>query len=151
MIRNFKWTGNPVYPLYNQVFTGETEPDVDKPITMKPWLQRKLIYQETALETALIPIRIFFQGEDDNPKYFDGRLNPILFFFPLLSFIGYRKLDDHFKSELMVMAGFSVFYLLYASFIVDMRIRYISPIIPPLVVLTIIGIKNAFSLLDHQD
>ena len=30
---------------------------------MKPWLQRKLIYKESALETALIPIRIFFQGK----------------------------------------------------------------------------------------
>jgi hypothetical protein len=150
MIRNFKWTGNPVYPLYNQMFIGEAEPDFDAPITMKPWLQRKLIYQESMLETASIPIRIFFQGQDDNPKYFDGKLTPILLIFPILAFLGFKKRDTQWKSELIVMGGFSVLYLFYASFIVDMRIRYISPIIPPLVVLAVFGIRNAFSLLDHH-
>ena len=150
MIKNFKWTGNPIYPLYKRVFTEESENGVDNDIAMKPWLQRKLIYHETALETVSIPARIFFQGQDDNPKYFDGKLNPILLIFPLLAFLGIKKRDAHLKSELIVMGGFSVFYLLYASFIVDMRIRYISPIIPPLAVLTVFGISNAFSLLNHR-
>ena len=150
MIKNLKWTGNPVYPLYNHLFTRESGSERHLNKTMKPWLQRKLIYHETAIETTLIPARIFFQGQDDNPKYFDGKLNPILFFFPLLSFIRFKTLDIHSKSELIVMGCFAILYLLYASFIVDMRVRYISPILPPLVIMTVYGIKNAFFLVGDR-
>ena len=150
MIKNVKWTGNPIYPLYNKVFSVEADGNPGQYVSMKPWLQRKLIYRETALETALIPVRIFFQGQDDNPKYFDGRLNPILFFFPLIAFFKLKKLDNYLKSELVVLGSFSILYLLYASFIVDMRIRYIAPIIPPLVILTVIGIKETFSFVEHR-
>ena len=48
---------------------------------------RSLAYQEQWWEIALLPIRIFFQGQDNDPQHFDGRLNPLLFVFPFfLSF-----------------------------------------------------------------
>lgn len=31
--------------------------------------------------------RVFFQGKDNNPKYFDGRLNLYLFILPFIAFI----------------------------------------------------------------
>ena len=143
MIRNYKLTNNPIYPLYNSLFNNKN--DYDKIIsnrTMKPWLQRRLVYQETAFETALVPLRVFFQGEDDNPKYFDGKLNPILFILPFLLFINNRKKDKSAKLELFILASFSVIFLIYASFMVDTRVRYISPIITPLVILSVLGLDN---------
>ncbi|MBC2709749.1 MAG: hypothetical protein HGJ94_01650 [Desulfosarcina sp.] len=100
------------------------------------------------METALIPLRIFFQGKDDNPRFFDGKLNPILFLFPLLLLVKRRESDAKLKLEQLFLASFSVLFILYASFMVDMRIRYIAPIIPPLVVLTIFGIRDILLRVD---
>jgi hypothetical protein len=41
-----------------------------------------------------------------------------------------------------MMGWFSLLYLLFAFFLVDMRIRYIGPILPPLVILAVIGIGD---------
>lgn len=148
MIKNYHLTGNPIYPLYKGRIGNEAERSEISNMSMKPWLQRKLIYRESALETALIPLRVFFQGQDDNPRYFDGKLNPILFVLPLLLFLSRRESNTNLKLELLLLAFFSVLFLLYASFMVDMRIRYIAPIVPPLVVLTVLGIGNALRWVD---
>ena len=151
MIRNFIWTRNPVYPLYSSVFTpiekksdiGSAEAADDSAETgMNHFIARKLVFKESLIETLSIPIRIFFQGEDDNPKYFDGRLNPYLLLFPLLGLLGFRRLPRKLQNESMALAGFAVLYLLFAFFQTDMRIRYVAPIIPPLVILAVIGISD---------
>jgi 4-amino-4-deoxy-L-arabinose transferase-like glycosyltransferase len=151
MIRNFIWTRNPVYPLYSSVFTsiekkadiGNAEAAEDSAETgMNHFVARKLVFKESLIETLSIPIRIFFQGEDDDPKYFDGRLNPYLLLFPLFSLLGFRRLPRKLQNESMALAGFAVLYLLFAFFQTDMRIRYVAPIIPPLVVLAVIGISD---------
>jgi hypothetical protein len=79
---------------------------------------------------------------DDDPKYFDGRLNPYLLLFPLLSLLGFRRLPRKLQNESMALAGFAVLYLLIAFFQTDMRIRYVAPIIPPLVILSVIGVSD---------
>ena len=56
---------------------------------------RRLVYDESFVETITIPLRIFFQGEDDNPKYFDGRLDPCLLVFPLAAFLGLGSCRDN--------------------------------------------------------
>jgi 4-amino-4-deoxy-L-arabinose transferase-like glycosyltransferase len=151
MVRNFIWTRNPVYPLYSSVFTpnekksdiGSLEAADDSAETgMNHFLVRKLVFKESLIETLSIPIRIFFQGEDGDPKYFDGRLNPYLLLFPLLSLLGFRRLPRKLQNESMALAGFAVLYLLIAFFQTDMRIRYVAPIIPPLVILAVIGISD---------
>lgn len=151
MIRNYIWTRNPVYPLYSSVFTPiEKKPEIgglestdDSAETgMNHFIARKLVFKESLMETLSIPIRIFFQGEDDNPKYFDGRLNPYLLVFPLFGLIGFRRLPRKLQNESMALAGFAVLYLLFAFFQTDMRIRYVAPIIPPLVILAVIGISD---------
>ena len=148
MIRNFSLTNNPVYPLYNEFFKVKTDRKIISNMSMKPWLQRKLIYHESAFETALIPIRIFFQSKDDDPKFFDGKLNPLLFLLPFLVLLKNKKRSAKIKTEMLFLSSFSVLYLLYASFMVDMRIRYITPIIPPLVVLAVFGVGNIVQWLD---
>lgn len=151
MIRNFRLTGNPVYPLYSNRIGIQPEKTTISNMSMKPWLQRKLIYQESLLETAFIPIRIFFQGQDDNPQLFDGKLNPALCLFPFLLFVKRRKPDGPLKVEQNILGAYAVLFLLYASFLVDMRIRYVAPIIPPLVILTVFGINNALDWVDEFD
>jgi len=148
MIRNYHFTGNPIYPLFRNYIGNQTEQIAVSRMSMKPWLQRKLIYRESALETSLIPIRIFFQGKDDNPKFFDGKLNPMLCLFPILLFVIRRGLDKNQSLELYLLSAYSILFLLYAGFMVDMRIRYIAPILPPLVVLTTLGIREALGWVD---
>ena len=142
MIRNFRLTGNPVYPLYSQWIGRQADTMEVSNRSMKPWLQRKLIYRESAMETSLIPLRIFFQGQDDDPKHFDGRLNPALCLFPLLLLAFRRESNGRLRTEQLLLGAFAVLFILYASFVVDMRIRYISPVVPPLVILTVFGIER---------
>ncbi|NNF98293.1 MAG: phospholipid carrier-dependent glycosyltransferase [Desulfobacteraceae bacterium] len=148
MIKNYCLTANPIYPLYNHHFNSNSEQNTNSNMSMKPWMQRKLIYKESFVETASIPLRIFFQGEDDNPRLFDGKLNPILFFSPFLLLIGRRNTDAQLKLEQLILFSFCILFVLYASFMVDMRIRYIAPIIPPLVVLTIFGLQDILKRID---
>jgi hypothetical protein len=155
MIRNSRWTGNPIYPLYQKAFNtfdlGHAEPERDTGFTAEGDMEtadgglghfalRKKVFNETFLELITTPARIFFQGRDDNPKYFDGRLNPYLFLFPFLAFIGFKRLSKRRKRENLVLLNFSVLFLLYTFFKIDMRIRYIAPIIPPLVMLSVMGL-----------
>jgi prepilin signal peptidase PulO-like enzyme (type II secretory pathway) len=87
-------------------------------------------------------VRIFFQGRDDNPKYFDGVLNPFLFLLPILAFFGLPKTEKGLKSEQYVFLAFAVLYLIVVYVQIDMRIRWISPILPCLVILAMFGLKN---------
>jgi 4-amino-4-deoxy-L-arabinose transferase-like glycosyltransferase len=110
-IRNYIWTNNPVYPLYNKWFNPRqaathatalpnsthasiNESDVKIEPSKASWTHfavRKIIFNEKWWQISLIPIRIFFQGQDDQPKYFDGKLNPLLFFLPFFAFIRIKK------------------------------------------------------------
>ncbi len=151
MIKNYVWTKNPVYPLYNTFFNSKVEVDSKKIIskpTMNHFLIRKLIYKEVWWETALTPVRIFFQGEDDNPKLFDGKLNPLLFILPIFAFINFRTskpIQDSFEQKALL--SFSFLYIIAVFFQNDMRIRWIGPAIPPLIVLSAFGVKSIFNLI----
>jgi hypothetical protein len=144
MIRNTLLTKNPIFPLYDKQIYGESRISEISNRSMKPWLQRKLIYKENAMETAMIPLRIFFQGRDDDPQLFDGRLNPLLIICPLLLFLPFKIKEERLLPECSILSAFAVCYILYASFMVDMRIRYIAPTIPPLVVLSVLGLHSSF-------
>lgn len=162
MIRNYIWTGNPVYPLYDSVFqdlkTGSKEPahknsansqaetriqeSQNSSTRWGPFAIRKVIYGESWWEIALIPARIFFQGQDDHPKYFDGKLSPFLFFLPFLAFIQLKNNPESLQTEKKILAFFAILYLLYAFSQYSIRIRYIAPIIPPLVILATFGLHQ---------
>lgn len=159
MVRNCLWTQNPIYPLYKNWFSkdrlnsktagsisgsvkGSTGVLKTKKKPMGPFAIRRFIYNETGWETALIPIRIFFQGRDDDPKYFDGRLNPFLFLLPFFAFYHLRKNAPLLRTEKGIWLAFAILYLLYAFCTTDMRIRYITPIIPSLVVLSTFGLHE---------
>ena len=151
MIRNTLWKQNPVYPLFDKVFNPpeqNTRPELQKekqPPKNAFWTRRH-VYKESFGETLSIPIRAFFQGQDDNPKYFDGKLNPCLLFFPLIAFIYVKdgRLNT-LRFHRAILSIFAVMFILLVLFKVDFRIRYMSPAIPALVVLAVFGIKNMVS------
>ncbi len=106
-IRNMIWTHNPVYPLYNSWFNpqektmavddGDTSQDTASPASgrkrkpLSPFLKRKLLYNETFWQAMAVPVRIFFQGKDDDPRLFDGKLNPYLLILLCFAFLGIKK------------------------------------------------------------
>ena len=169
-IRNYIWTNNPIYPLYNGRFNNEkaesieitTDDSSNGPTEESNILGRKnkgnwghfavrkIVFNEKGWEIALIPLRIFFQGEDDNPKYFDGRLNPLLFFLPIFAFFNIRRDSSKLKTEKGVLFAFSILYIFYAFLQADMRIRYIGPVIPALVVLSMLGLKDLTTIVQKR-
>jgi hypothetical protein len=98
----------------------------------------------------LIPIRIFFQGKDGDPKHFDGKLNPFLLILPFFAFINRKKNNLHKKREPAILLFFSIAFIVYAFFAVDMRIRYISPVISPLVILSVFGFKRIHEIINEK-
>ena len=149
MIRNVVWTGNPVYPLYKSVFNSEyacekfgLDRGEEKETHMSHIQYRRQAYNESWIEIALIPLRVFFQGEDDNPQYFDGKTSPFLLLLPLFAFLGIRKRPRQERTEKFMMLFFSVLFLFYACVQTSVRIRYFSPILPPLVILSLFGLYN---------
>lgn len=148
MVRNMVWTGNPLYPLYQNMFpAGEqteshAEDGLEAETDMNPWQIRRYVHGESGLEIALIPLRVFFQGRDDDPKYFDGRANPFLLILPILAFFGIRSDSRQVRTEKWLMMGFSVLFLLFACAQTVIRIRYFAPIFPPLTLLAMHGLNH---------
>jgi len=139
MIRNYLWTSNPLYPLYDQWFNPD---DPAHWHTIGVFTYRSVVYHEAWWQIALLPIRVFFQGVDGDPQYFDGRLNPFLLVFPLFAFYRLGTESDSIRMELKAMICFAVLFFAFAFFSSSLRIRYIAPIIPPLVMLSMFGLKK---------
>lgn len=171
MIKNYIWTNNPIYPLYDSFFNSKKvvpitikAPDIDSSDSTNnasdgvkkangrwgSFAVRKIVYGEKWWETALIPARVFFQGQDNNPKYFDGRLNPILFIFPFFAFIRLKRDVHAIRTEKKILVLFSILFLLFVFFQTDMRIRWIGPIISPLVILSVLGLREMISLINDR-
>ncbi|CAK8713024.1 Dolichyl-phosphate-mannose-protein mannosyltransferase [Candidatus Electrothrix laxa] len=165
LIRNAVWTGNPIYPLYNRFFNrphttfqedqqrSTATAAIGKEITKNNkgkksvgargiFARRYMLYQENVWQLLLLPVRIFFEGRDNDPRYFDGRLNPFLFFLPFLSFLGITQEKKQLCLEKITLAAFSVFYFLFAFNTSVLRIRYVVPILPFLVILSMYGLNN---------
>ena len=155
MIRNYYWKGNPIYPLYKQIFNPpdittriktDTHPEnneIKQDLDILTY--RSLIYHESGWEIALLPLRIFFQGKDGDPQFFDGTLNPFLFIMPFFAFYRLRNDPEDLRREKNIMLAFSVLFFFIALFTAVLRIRYVSPIIPPLVLLSVFGVRNLFN------
>ena len=163
-IRNYAWTKNPVYPLFNQ-YVKSPGPDrlsgsnlepseiigeaARGPVGLfSPFTTRKIIYGETWWQTLMIPVRIFFQGQDDQPKHFDGRLNPYLLLLPIFAFFLYRNTGTSIKTERNILVAFAALFITISFFKADMRMRYIAPAIPALVILSVLGLYNIIAAID---
>ena len=161
MIRNYHWKNNPIYPLYNNFFNPPPvvfsqniicSDSVDKKDDEKKsgsgiFTYRSVIYHETWWQMALVPLRIFFQGEDGNFAHFDGKLNPFLLLLPIFAFYRVKEEGQSLGNEKKILLAFAVLFFLFAFFSAGMRIRYISPFIPPLVILSVFGTRNIIEII----
>jgi hypothetical protein len=140
--RNFAWTGNPLFPFFINVFGG-ARPDMIGDRGLSILEQRRFLYGESWWEIALLPARIFFSGQDDKPQYFDGVLNPVLIVLLPWAFKGKWAAE---KKWLLAFAGL---YFTYALFLAELRIRYLLPIVPPLVILAVYAVHNIYMRIKH--
>jgi len=150
MVRNYVWKKNPIYPLCDRWFQSAAGQEKEDRVGIRAntggsvglFTKRRIVYGETGWEMALLPIRVFFQGEDGDPQYFDGRLNPFLLILPLFAFAGSKRDPPLVRYEKWALLAFAVLYFAIVLFTREMRIRYIAPIIPPLVILSAFGVRN---------
>jgi len=138
--KNWLQTGNPFFPLLPGLFPATIERANDSAIFvgLGIWEKRALLYGENLVQITTLPLRVFFFGQDDNPQYFDGVLTPILIVFLPWAFKGKWLLEKKF------LISFAVFFFLYALCLVDLAVRYILLIVPPLVALLVYGVFNAY-------
>jgi hypothetical protein len=139
MIRNYLWTNNPIFPLYDRLFNPQI---ATGKLSMGIFAYRSFLYHETWWQMVLLPVRIFFQGQDGSPQYFDGELNPFLFLLPFFAFYQIRRDPEVIRNEKKILLAFACLFFLFAFFTSTLRMRYISPILPLLVILSMFGIRR---------
>ena len=140
LTKNWLQTGNPFYPLLGNWFAAKTSVVTETASFggLGIFEKRALLYGESLWQIIGLPVRLFFSGQDDKPQYFDGVLTPVLILFLPWAFKG------KWLEEKKFLASYAVLFFLYALFLVDLRIRYILLIVPPLVVLLVYGIFNVY-------
>lgn len=146
LIKNWWQTGNPLFPFFTSMFTARTgaaAQDAASFAGLGLFVKRELLFGESFWQIAALPLRIFFSGQDDKPQYFDGVLSPVLILFLPWAFKG-KWLDDK-----KLLAAFASLFLFFAVFLVDMRIRYVLAVVPPLVVLLVFGVFNVYLRVKH--
>jgi hypothetical protein len=151
LIKNIILTGNPLYPLFKGIFnissaspggTGSISGDT----SIGFFKMREMLYGENFWETLLIPLRIFFQGQDNSVRYFDGVLNSVLIILSPFAFMNksfYR--DKLFFISFTIFFILKVFFLEQKAFSIEQIVRYILPVIPLLSILTVMGLVNIWN------
>jgi hypothetical protein len=151
LIKNIILTGNPLYPLFKGIFnissaspggTGSISGDT----SIGFFKMREMLYGENFWETLLIPLRIFFQGQDNSVRYFDGVLNSVLIILSPFAFMNksfYR--DKLFFISFTLFFILTVFFLEQKAFSIEQIVRYILPVIPLLSILTVMGLVNIWN------
>ncbi|MCW5199577.1 glycosyltransferase family 39 protein [Desulfobulbus sp. F1] len=161
LIRNAVWTGNPVYPLYNGFFnraaapaedTATSDGEAQGSMVRGVFATRHVLYGENIWQLLLLPVRIFFhEAQDDDPRYFDGRLNPFLLILPLLALFSIRKqANKRIQREQIALAAFCLLYFLFAFNTGVLRIRYFVPMVPFLVILSMYGLYHVEMLAEKH-
>lgn len=145
-LKNLLQTGNPFYPLFNSIFQSINHTPVQEILhneaaqkigSLGFFQMREVMYGESFWETLLIPLRMFFQGEDNSYRYFQGILNPIL-----ILFLPFILLNKENKKDKFLFILFSVFFIIMAYFLTEKQVRYILPVLPFLSIIAVMGIKN---------
>ena len=142
-IKNLIQTGNAFYPAFAGFFSSVGEGSSGGGAGVGIFGKRALLWGESWWEIAALPIRVFFTGRDDEAQHFDGVLSPMLILFLPWAFKG------KWGEEKKLMFSFVVFYFLYALFLVDLRIRYLLPMVAPLVILLVYGVHNIYLRILH--
>lgn len=127
LLKNFQWTGNPLFPLMKSFLGGPALSLPGAPKGVAPILHRIYLYGENWVDLLALPFRIFVTGQDGNPARFDGVLTPLL----LLSFIPlvFRRKSPQLSYLLLTALG----YLGICLVISGARVRYLAPALPGLI------------------
>ena len=153
-LKNYFYTGNPFYPLFNSFFKLLHHPPVQEALhgqaiektgRISFFKMREVMYGESFWETLLIPIRMFFQGKDNSYQYFQGSLNPIL-----ILFSPFVLLHKRYGKDKKFFAFFSVLFIIMAFFLTAKQVRYILPVLPFLAILAVMGIKDIMDKLKEE-
>lgn len=155
MIRNSVLKGNPIYPMFHSIFNaGNGDQDNQSRTATQETLStlkiRRLVFKESFGEIALLPVRIFWEGQDDDPRRFDGKLNPWLLVFGMAAFLPILVERRSLKIEGWIWFVFSVLFLIIAFLTAPIRIRYLIPILPAVVVLAVTGIYKVSQIAEIQ-
>ena len=152
MIRNVQWTGNPFHPLFSNISTEkvrneceiETETEFNSIRSYNHFQYRYLFFNENLPELLLLPLRIFFQGQDNSEQYFDGKLSALLLLLPFFAFSSRARIKnyDAARFEKHFFLWFSIFYVLIIFLVRPVRIRYFAPSFPFLVILSVYGLQQ---------
>ena len=140
LVKNWFQTGNPFFPLLGAFFpskSGVGDGGLSY-VSLGVFAKRELLYGESGWQIAALPFRVFLFGRDDEAQYFDGVLSPVLILLLPWAFKG------KWLEEKKLLIAFALLYFAYALFLVDLRIRYILLIVPPLVVLLAFGVFNSY-------
>jgi 4-amino-4-deoxy-L-arabinose transferase-like glycosyltransferase len=142
LLKNFLWTGNPLYPLYNSIFLGSSGRPPG-PGGLSPLVHRMALYGETLPDIVLLPLRVFLFGSDGVPRAFDGVLTP-LYLLALVVLLKFRR-----PAWLTATWIYTCVYLLAALFLSSARIRYLAPlfgVLPILTGITISAVRERFRI-----
>lgn len=147
LIKNWSQTGNPFYPFFPSWFRAKGIAAIDAASFAGMGIldKRELLYGENIWQIAALPLRLFFSGQDDNPQYFDGVLTPILIVLLPWAFKG------KWLEEKKLLAGFPLLLLFFALFLIDLRVRYVLPIVPPLAILSVYGVFNIYTRIKRPE
>jgi hypothetical protein len=140
LAKNWVQTANPFFPFLIRFFPQYSAPAAEGGSFsgLDIFVKRELLYGENIWQILALPLRVFIFGRDDDPQFFDGVLTPLLIVLLPWTFKG------KWLEEKKLLASFAALFLAYAIFLVDLRIRYILPIVPPLVILAVYGIFNFY-------
>ena len=133
-VKNYLWTGNPIYPLFNGLFGLPGAFPEGQSLSL--FTIRAELYGETFWQILTVPVRAFFQGRDYSPRFFDGVLNPLLILLPLPALLKPRRPETGPLAFLAAAWILAVFF--QASFIA----RYIALSLPLLAVLGASGLAR---------
>jgi len=136
LIRNYAWTGSPFYPLFETAAASVARGEgLHVTGEMAPVGKRFLLYGEGALDLVMLPLRLFWEGADNSIEKFDGVLNPVFLAFIPLAFLKKEK-------DAKLLLAFSIFFFALAALTVDLVTRYLMPVIPAVIILVTLGIRN---------
>ena len=107
-------------------------------VSLGIFAKRELLYGESWWQIAALPLRLIFFGRDDDPQYFDGVLGPSLILLLPWAFKG------KWLEEKRLLMSFAILFFAFALFLVDLRVRYILPIVPAMVMLFTYGVFNLY-------
>lgn len=121
LIKSFLLTGNPIYPLFYNLFGG---PDWSLELASRhaDW-QRSIGMGRSLVDYLLLPVRVILFG-DFGYDHFDGRLSPIwLIALPVAL---WRLNRDRLRQQWLLVTV--VYFVLWAM--TSQQIRFLIPILP---------------------